>query len=71
MTGEIHFVLQELRTSPKKRKIDKIIFELIVLHDMGDWLVLGELANGALGPQRRAKPWSCQVVERSQNKKEW
>ena len=50
MTWAIDLVLQKLRTSAKKRKkwqINKIIFELIVLHDMSDWLVLGELRTSA------------------------
>ena len=48
MTWAIDLILQKLRTSAEKRKkwqINKIIFELIVLHDMGDWLVLWELAE--------------------------
>ena len=48
MTWAIDLFLQKLRTSAKKRKkwqINKIIFELIVLHDMGDWVCFARVQN--------------------------
>ena len=46
MAWAIDFVFQDLRTSAIKKEWKKT-FELIVLHDMGYWLVLEELRTSS------------------------